>query len=257
MTLSRVSLVTGAGSGIGRAIAIALSHAGYQVVLVGRRESLLQETAGMLSGPSLVHAADIGDAAQARGAVQACVAKLGRLDVLVHNAGLGQVANIPQTSDELLEAMYRVNTFGPAWMTREAWGTFASQHGATGVGGCVVTISSMASIDPFPGFCAYAGSKAAASIMAASVAKEGAAIGVRAFALAPGAVETPMLRAAFDEAMISREQTLEPGRVAEIVLACVRGEHDALNGRNIPVLPEAFKGWYREFQASHGLVDAL
>jgi short-subunit dehydrogenase len=177
--------------------------------------------------------------------------------VLINNAGVGVVAPIPQTSDDLLEQTYRLNAFAPAWMTREAWPAFAAQYAGAGIGGCIITISSMASIDPFPGYFAYAGSKAAASIMAASIAKEGAAIAVRAFALAPGAVETSMLRAAFDESMISREQTLDPAQIAEITLACAQGRHDHLNGRNIPILPEAFKPWFRDYQAANPPVDAM
>jgi NAD(P)-dependent dehydrogenase (short-subunit alcohol dehydrogenase family) len=247
MTASRVALVTGAGSGIGRAIAIAFSQAGYCLALVGRREANLRETAALTGLPALVHAADIASADAARGAVRACVQHFGRLDVLINNAGVGKVVSISETSDWLLDETYRINAFAPAWMTLEAWPTLQRQHHSTGRGGCVINISSMASIDPFPGFFAYAGSKAAASIMAASIAKEGAAIGVRAFALAPGAVETDMLRASFDEQAISREQTLAPQHVANIALACAAGTHDALNGRNIPVLPQAFHAWYQQF----------
>jgi len=257
MTSPRVALITGAGSGIGRAIAIAFSHAGYALTLVGRREDKLRETAALCRGTTQCVAADITTADAATGAVRSCLDRHTRLDVLINNAGVGVVAPIPQTSDDLLEQTYRLNAFAPAWMTREAWPAFAAQYAGAGIGGCIITISSMASIDPFPGFFAYAGSKAAASIMAASIAKEGAAIAVRAFALAPGAVETSMLRAAFDESMISREQTLDPARIAEITLECAQGTHDHLNGRNIPILPEAFKPWFRDYQAANPPLDAM
>ncbi len=257
MTSPRVALITGAGSGIGRATALAFARAGYALALVGRRDDKLRETASLAGVDAHVHAADITSASAATGAVRACLSRYGRVDVLINNAGVGVVAPIPQTSDELLEQTYRLNAFAPAWMTREAWSAFTTQHAASGVGGCVITISSMASIDPFPGFFAYAGSKAAASIMAASIAKEGAAIAVRAFALAPGAVETSMLRASFDESMIAREQTLPPSHVADIALACARGDHDGLNGRNIPILPDAFKPWFHEYQAAHPPLDAM
>lgn len=257
MTSSRVALITGAGSGIGRATAIAFAHAGFMLSLVGRRADMLRETASLAAVDAHIHAADITTPSAAAGAVHACLSRHGRIDVLINNAGMGVVATISQTTDDLLEQTYRLNTFAPAWMTREAWSAFITQHAASGVGGCVITISSMASIDPFPGFFAYAGSKAAASIMAASIAKEGAAIGVRAFALAPGAVETPMLRAAFDESMIARDQTLDPTRIAHIALACVRGDHDHLNGRNIPILPDAFKPWFRDYQGQHPPLESM
>lgn len=257
MTSPRVALITGAGSGIGRAIAVAFSHAGYALTLVGRREDKLRETAALCQVPVHIHAADITTSTAATGAVRSCVEHHKRLDALINNAGVGVVAPVTQTTDELLDQTYRLNTFAPAWMIREAWPTFLAQHAASGVGGCVVNISSMASIDPFPGFFAYAGSKAAASVMAASITKEGAAVGVRAFSLAPGAVETPMLRAAFDESMITREQTLEPSFIANITLACVQGKHDQFNGRNIPILPDAFKAWFREYQRANPPLDAM
>lgn len=257
MTSPRIALITGAGSGIGRAIAQAFSRAGYCLAMVGRRERELRETAALTGLPALILASDISTALSARQAVRDCVKHFGRLDVLINNAGLGKLAAIPETSDALLEETYRINAFAPAWMTLEAWPVFARQYAETSVGGCIINVSSMASIDPFPGFFAYAGSKVAASIMAASIAKEGAAINLRAFALAPGAVETDMLRAAFDESMISRDQALAPAHIATIALACARGEHDARNGKNIPILPEAFKEWYKQYQRDNPPLPAM
>ena len=99
----------------------------------------------------------------------------------------------------------------------------------------MVNVSSMATQDPFPGFFAYAASKAALNLMARSCATEGREHGIRAFAVAPGAVETDMLRAAFGEDVIPREQTLDPDTVARVIVECVTGERDAQNGDTIPV----------------------
>jgi NAD(P)-dependent dehydrogenase (short-subunit alcohol dehydrogenase family) len=247
-----VALVSGAGSGIGRAIAVQLSYAGYFVALVGRRPDPLHETLTLLkNGNGLVLQADLGDVREARRCVRECVAATGRLDALINNAGLGRVVAIGMQTDDLLRETFAINAFAPASMILEAWPTFAAQHAATGRGGCIVNISSMATVDPFPGFFGYAASKAALNSMAASIAKEGEAIAVRAFAVAPGAVETSMLRAAFNEDAIARDQCLAPESAARVVLACVRGERDHWNGRTIPVLPKAAKAWYAQWVREH------
>ncbi|MBM4107761.1 MAG: SDR family oxidoreductase [Phycisphaerae bacterium] len=246
-TGSKVALVTGAGSGIGRAIALALAREGFSLTLVGRRSDPLRETA-RLAAPATYEMAvvDLATADACRAAVEACVACFGRLDVLVNNAGIGVLRPIGQTSPELVEDSYRLNALAPAWTTLAAWPHFERQKA-----GCVVNISSMASFDPFPGFFAYAGSKAAVNLQAASIAKEGAAIGVRAFAVAPGAVETAMLRASFDLAALPAEQALDPSAVARVVLDCISGVHDRYNGRTIPVLPESAKAGYRGWIRDH------
>lgn len=238
----RVALITGAGSGIGRAISLALAQEGYFLALVGRRADALAQTLDAARDgrdardTGMLIPADVSDPARASAAVHRCIDEAGVLDVLVCNAGLGTLAPIAQTSMDLVEQTMRINALAPAAMVLAAWPAFTAQHAAGRASACVVHISSMACIDPFPGFFAYASSKAAMSMQAASIAKEGGAIGVRAFALAPGAVETSMLRAAFDEQAISTADTLPPEAVAKVVMACVRGERDADNGRVIPVL---------------------
>jgi 3-oxoacyl-[acyl-carrier protein] reductase len=97
----------------------------------------------------------------------------------------------------------------------------------------VVNLATQGIDDPYPGFLAYASAKAAAAVMAKSVAREGAAIGVRAFAIAPGAVETEMYRALVPESVVPTSDTMTPEFVAETILACLRGDHDANNGETI------------------------
>src|SRR5690348_8096540 len=93
--VGKVTLVTGAGSGIGQAAAVRLAREGGALVLVGRREANLRETAGMLGGAdTLIQPADIGDPAAVEGVIQATLAKHGRLDLLVNAAGL----NVPKRS---------------------------------------------------------------------------------------------------------------------------------------------------------------
>lgn len=225
---SPVSLITGAGSGIGRATARKLSALGHHTVLVSRTGSALREAAESLPGPSTVIACDIGNPAEARAMIDRVRAELGRIDTLVSNAGWAELHPIDKTSDETLERAFRINALGPAALISQAWPTFVKQKS-----GCIVYTSSMATQDPFPGFFAYASSKAPANLMVASCAKEGARLGIRAFAIAPGAVETPLLRSMFNEKSLPPAACLAPERVAAMIVACIQGEHNAENGRVI------------------------
>lgn len=225
-----VAIVTGAGSGIGRASARLLSAGGYRLILLGRRRLALEETGSTLAGPWTATELDLCDA----GAIWRCVANLdqqfGRIDVVVNNAGDAPLASIDRSTPELIEQSYRVNAMAPANMIAAAWPIFQRQRR-----GCVVNVSSMATIDPFPGFFAYAGAKASCNLMVRSCAKEGRTIGVRAFAVAPGAVETAMLRQNFTEKMLPARKCLSPDAVAQVIVECVRGERDGQNGETIVI----------------------
>jgi NAD(P)-dependent dehydrogenase (short-subunit alcohol dehydrogenase family) len=227
-----VCLITGASSGIGRAIALLLAGRGWRLALVARRREALdavaQEAAGAGAPTPLVLSADIGDTAQARALVGATLEAFGRLDAVVNNAGCGELADIDATTDDILLRDFEVNAMGPGALISAAWPVFERQ-GA----GRIVNVSTMATADPFPGFFSYAASKAALNLYAKSCAIEGAAIGVKAFAVAPGAVETPMLRGIFDETTLPTEATLDPDAVARVVVACILGERDEDNGSTI------------------------
>src|SRR4029079_17234254 len=104
---------------------------------------------------------------------------------------------------EVLERLYRVNALGPPNMIAEAWPVFVRQNG-----GCIASISTMGTLDPFAGFFGYAASKAPLNVMTMSCAREGEAHGIRAFCIAPGAVETGMLRAFLPESAFPRSRTI-------------------------------------------------
>lgn len=231
----RAALVTGAGSGIGRATAIALSDLGYRLLLVGRRREPLAETGALLKGESAVHICDLSDPRAASACIDEAVRRFGRLDVLVNNAGYAALLTIDQHTPELIEETFRVNAIAPAAMIARAWPHFAELF-TTGQGtGTVINVSSFATIDPFPGFFAYAASKSALNMLTQLAATNGEAIGVRAFCIAPGAVETPMLRSIVDTGTIPENRTLTPESIARTIAECVRGEHDEMSGHLIPI----------------------
>ena len=233
-----IAIVTGAGSGIGRATALALGRVGLSVMLVGRRAGALEETAGHMPSGAEAHCVpmDVSDPASGEEMVAACLACFGRLDVLVNNAGVAPLLPIDQTDAATVQNVYMTNSVGPACAIAAAWKVFKKQHAEENMGRLghrIVNISTLGTDDPFPGFFAYASSKAAVNLMVKSCAMEGKAIGVRAFAIAPGAVETEMLRAIFTKTQLPEANCLTPQNVADKVVSCVLGELDVENGRTI------------------------
>jgi NAD(P)-dependent dehydrogenase (short-subunit alcohol dehydrogenase family) len=227
-----VSIVTGAGSGIGRAAARMLAERGHHVVLVGRTEQKLADASDELrvvgSGDVMFVTADVADSEQASGVVQQAIERFGRVDNLVNAAGVAPKAPIERTTEDLLEQAFFINAFGPAFLIVACWPHFRAQKS-----GCVVNVSTIGVMDPFPGFFAYAASKAAMDSFTRSVAREGRSIGVRAFCVNPGAVETPLLRSNFPVNVIPPEKVLQPEAVAEVIVHCIEGKRHEDHGRSI------------------------
>ena len=234
MSETPVAIVTGAGSGIGRAVCSLLANAGYRLSLVGRREEKLQATMDQIATRSaappemLILAADVASAQQAMSAVDLTCQQWGRADALVHAAGIAPLAPIDRTDEDLLYRTFAVNTFGAAYLIARLWPVFRKQRG-----GCIVNVSTMGTLDPFPGFFVYAAAKSAVESLTRSAAREGAGFGVRAFSIAPGAVETEMLRANFSPRQIPPQRTLDPLDVAHVICDCVLGRREGETGTTI------------------------
>ena len=245
------AIITGAGSGIGQATAIALARAGCAVTLAGRGIERLNQTRAECeeSGVQAVSAAcDVSDPNQVERLIDDHVRYFGGIDVLVNNAGVGEVRPLDTITREDITRAMTVNALSAGWAIARVWRTMTTQRS-----GCIINIASMAVVDPFPGFFAYAASKAAMAMMAVSAAKEGAAHNIRAFAICPGAVETEMLRASFPAAVIPPSECLQPAEVAKVVLECVQGKHDGDNGRAIPVLSPSAQQWLAQHRQDPGL----
>jgi len=224
-----VAIVTGAGSGIGREVASMLAARGWRLALAGRRREPLEALMSDIGADrALVVPTDLADGAQVEAMVRSALDRFGRVDALVNNAGSGKSLPIAKTGLDELRAAFDLNAIGPAYAIHLCWPAFARQKR-----GCIVNVSSMATSDPFAGFFAYAASKAAVNLLARSCAKEGKAIGVRAFAVAPAAVETPLLRSIFDRTAVPAAACLSAAQVAGVILDCIEGRRDADNGRTI------------------------
>jgi len=233
----KVAIVTGAGSGVGREAALLLADAGYAVVLAARTEATLKKTAQAIHSqvrdapPTLVCPADVSSSAAVDALVQKTLDAFGRIDAVANCAGSAPLLPIDQLSDALIDDTVAVNLKSVIYMTRAVWPTFVEQNS-----GAICNVSSMASLDPFTGFSVYGAAKAGVNTFTKATADEGAALNVIAAAVAPGAVETPMLRENFSAEVFPTSKTLSPRAVAEVVRDVLTGDRPVTPGQTI-VLP--------------------
>jgi len=226
-----VAIVTGAGSGIGRAAAIGLGANGYRVVLVGRRVDPLEETGAMIGrqGTDWISIpADITSHADRMTIIEQSK-MFGSINSIVNNAALGTCKKLGDLSGSEVSALFAVNTTGPIELVQLALPELIQSKG------CVVNIASVAMLDPFDGLGVYGCTKAAIDGLTRCIHNEYGDQGVRAYTIAPGAVETAMLRAIVSKEMLPTQNTLTPAQVAGKIIACIVGEVDELSGTTIVV----------------------
>ncbi len=222
---TKVAIVTGAGSGVGRDTATLLSEDGYAVILVGRHQETLQATADFIDQeveplhPAQPFPTDITDEAQVEKLIAHVEQTLGRLDAIANVAGVAPLQPLFKIERDAMDHCLQVNLYGPVFLTKHAWKLFRRQKQ-----GVVVNVSSMAAFDPFTGFNIYAAAKAGVNLFTKATADEGSRLGVRAAAVAPGAIETQMLRDNFSTKAIPETNTLDPMKVAGVIRDLITGE---------------------------------
>ena len=179
--MTRIALVTGAGSGIGRATARALLAAGWQVALVGRRRDALAETAGDDAG-ALIVPADVTDPAAVDAAFSTVVARWGRLDLVFNNAGMSaKAAPIDEIAIDDWMAINAVNITGMFLVARAAFGQMRRQSPQ---GGRILNNGSISAHVPRPGSVPYTMSKHAVTGLTRTLGLDG-----RAFNIAAGQID--------------------------------------------------------------------
>jgi NAD(P)-dependent dehydrogenase (short-subunit alcohol dehydrogenase family) len=181
------ALVTGAGRGIGRAIALALARQGAAVTAVSRSadelQALVREIEGE-GGQALAYPGDLRLAPLCSDAVAAAAGRFGGLQILVNNAGIGVFADVVRTSDDEWDDVLATNLTAPFRITRAALPHLAQR------GGHVFMISSLAGSNANPGMAAYAASKAALDHFARCLLLEVRDGGIKVSTIAPGSVDT-------------------------------------------------------------------
>ena len=185
--INKTALVTGGGSGIGRAIAGLFAKQGAVVHIVERDAAAGQDAAAEIAatgGTAHVHAADVSEQAQ----VLAVFQRIGRLDILVNNAGIAHVGNVENTAEADFERVYRVNVLG----------AYNCLHAAipllrAGGGGVIVNLASIAAHVGLTDRFAYSMSKGAVHAMTLSVARDYVKENIRCNSISPARVHTPFV----------------------------------------------------------------
>lgn len=181
----KVALVTGAGTGIGRAIAWRLADEGSHVLIVGRTEKTLAETAAH-SGNITCHIADLETNEGIRSVAQEVNNRYGRLDILVNNAGWAPVGSFASMKIEEYDKVFAINVRAVVMLTQACLPLIKEAKGN------ILNITTTMTTNPITTMANYAASKAAIYIMTRAWAKELAKDGVRVNSLGVGPIETPI-----------------------------------------------------------------
>jgi NAD(P)-dependent dehydrogenase (short-subunit alcohol dehydrogenase family) len=178
-------LVTGASSGFGRAITQAAIEAGDTVIAVARRTAALDDLVAAHPDRVEALALDVTDTERIETAVADIVARYGRIDVLVNNAGRTQVGAVEETTDRELRDLFDLHFFGPAALTRAVLPQMRAQRS-----GAIVMMSSVGGQLSFAGFSAYSATKFALEGFAEALADEVSPFGIDVLIVEPGAFRT-------------------------------------------------------------------
>jgi 2-keto-3-deoxy-L-fuconate dehydrogenase len=242
----KTALVTGAGSGIGRAIAVRFARAGARVAALDVAEPAARETMSEISelgGTAIAVHCDVTRQRQVDDAFRAVTDRLGSIDILVNSAGVAHVGTVEQTSEEEFDRVYAVNVKGVYNCLRA--GVVAMKER----GGAILNIASVASSIGIPDRFAYSMSKGAVLTMTYSVARDYVHERIRCNCIAPGRIHTPFVDGFLARSYPGREAEMfdqlsktqpigrmgQPDEVAELALFLCSDAGAFITGSNYPI----------------------
>lgn len=212
----QVAVITGAGTGIGAAVAAQLADAGMAVLLVGRRPGPLDEQVAAIAargGRALACPADVRDFGAVDAAVARAVSTFGRLDVLVANAAIADFGPVDAADPDLWGDVISTNVLGVLFAVRATMPYLKAQGS-----GHVVIVSSASGRETYVGEPAYVASKHATVAFADLLRKEVTPLGIRVTVVEPGLVETPLIHVYPEaDALVPDVVPLDPAEVATII----------------------------------------
>ena len=227
---NKTVIVTGAGTGIGRAAALKFGAHGARVVCVGRRSGPIEATSSAVhkeGGEAVHYCADVEDGDQAAAIPEFAVSRYDRLDVIVHNAGhSSRNRSLHYVTEEEWSSVFAVNVHGLYRMTQAAL-PYLLIKGENKEGGTVITVSSVAALTPnLLGGAPYGAAKAASYNLMRFIASELRNEGIRACTVLPAEVDTPILdNRPLPPAKEVRDLMMKPEDIADAILLCASMPH--------------------------------
>ncbi|MFF2154369.1 SDR family NAD(P)-dependent oxidoreductase [Paenibacillus chitinolyticus] len=240
-TTQRVAVITGGASGIGRQTCLKFARKGDRVVVADFNETAGMETVEHIKkegGEAIFVKVDVSSQESVQALVDEAVAKFGRIDVMFNNAGIGGAGPVLTQNMDLYHKTIAVNQHGVAYGIMAA----GNKMKELGIKGVIINTASVFGFLASPGTFAYHATKGAVIMMSKSAALELAPHGIRVIAVAPGAVDTPIIQGFKDNGMLESMKAkvmggelTKPETVANSVYLLSLEEADAINGSVVMV----------------------
>lgn len=203
---NKVAIITGAGTGIGRACALAFAREGAQLVLVGRRKDRIDDTVRECGGLALAIAADVSESSDIHRIIDQTVARFGKLNVLLNNAGVLHIGTAEQITEAQWDETFNVNVRG-LWLLSRA----VLPHLRKAGGGSIINVASVLGINGARNRASYAASKGAVVLLTKCMAIDHGAENIRVNCICPSFVETELTAKVVSQApdpdAVRRERT--------------------------------------------------